>query len=57
MLKAILPVIRNGYQNILQVKDPIFVQPTRVSQKILAEIQCRKVFILTSTSQYRIRSS
>lgn len=32
MLKAILPVVRSGYQNILQVKEPIFSQPTRVSQ-------------------------
>ncbi|KAG4067126.1 hypothetical protein HA402_000117 [Bradysia odoriphaga] len=29
MLKAILPVIRSGYQNILQVKEPLFAQPTR----------------------------
>lgn len=29
MLKAILPVVRSGYQKILQVKEPIFAQPTR----------------------------
>ncbi|XP_037030585.1 39S ribosomal protein L9, mitochondrial [Bradysia coprophila] len=29
MLKAILPVVRSGYQTILQVKEPLFAQPTR----------------------------
>lgn len=40
MLKAILPVIRNGYQSVLQVKDPIFIQPTRVSWNTKIS-QCR----------------
>lgn len=32
MLKAVLPVIRSGYQSVLHVKEPIFTQPTRVSK-------------------------